>query len=848
MLFERFRRVISKPRVQPSNWWKDFKQDFRYVVRGFYRAPGFAIIIMLTFTFGIGANTTVFTLVDAVMLKMLPVRDPASLIQAFHPQNAASAELDDSFSYRSFVGMSKAENPYVDLFADVPIRDSSVRINGGPEERAHNQAVSGNYFEKLSVHPVLGRTLSPEDDEAYGAHPVAVISYSMWQQRFRKDPGVIGQKLRLGNNLLQIVGVAQPRFFGLEIGKEVDFWTPLTIEPAGNLDNPDLRLVRIFGRLRPGASTAQASGPLQVAFHQQLVEEAQRHARPDLPRELVEKFTAQKLAITEAARGVSYLRRDYGRPLVLSMIIVAFILIIACINIANLLLAKGTARQREMAVRLSLGATRSRLVRQMLVESLIPAIIAAGAALWFSRWAAPAVVRSLSPPNLQIQLPLDLDAKMLGFTAGAAICTLLIFGLVPALRSSSVNIRAGLKGGVRMTDLAGARLTKGLVISQVALSLPLLVSAVLLLRTFLNLISTDAGFDRHNVVIARIEIEGVRPDEQLVASWEDLRRRAESIPGVESAGLSTFSLFSGTEDKTFVRSMGSSQVPQDPSCILVTMSENFFRTMSTRILAGRDFEPRDFNLSAPPVAIINEKLAHKLFPNENPIGKNLSWLGDNPPRWKEIIGLAQDVKYSNLRAPASPLLYEPYTVIYRYPNPSVKRWMSLEIRGRAEIASLLPALKREAGQEFTVHDLIPQSVLVDNSFIGERLMADLTTCFALVSLILAMIGLYGIMSYTVAQRTAEIGIRMALGATPGKVTSMVLRDSLKITGAGIALGTLAAVAGARLLGAFLFGVSARDPATLAGVIAVLLVSALVAAYVPARRASHTDPVIAIRQE
>jgi predicted permease len=695
------------------------------------------------------------------------------------------------------------------------------------------QPISGGAFAILGVGPAAGRLLTPEDDSESGKHPVAVLSYDYWRKRFNLDPAVVGRTIRLRNQAYQIVGVAQAGFFGADVGNMVDVWTPMSMEPPDRLAQNGWSWLRIIGRLKPGATVGQALGPLQAAFHADLLERV-KEAPPDAPKEMVRKFVSQKLQASPAPRGFSELRARFTKPLWIVMSVVALVLLLACTNVANLLLARATARRTEMAVRISIGAGRGRLLRQLLTESFLLAGLASIAGLLCALWGAPVLVRLLAPEDDPVRLVTAPDSHVFVFTAVLCIVTTLLFGLMPALRTSR-------SAAIRPTrHTTRSRLGKALVVSQVAISMVLIVGATLFLTTLRKLATFDTGFDRQNVLLARVRMtDPPKAREKVDATWTEVLRRASAIPGVEAASLSSWSLFGGNTRTEAIYLPGK---PMNGQMIYVMpVSPEFFRTMGTQLLAGRDFVSSSEALAV----IVNQAFARLYFPGENPVGKLISEEDDRSV-WMRIVGLARDAKYDDLRAAAPPMIYLPLDHM-KEPFQGV----TLELRTRMDAGSLTAALRKEiaaTGPNLKADEMVRQSKLVDDTLVQERLLAKLSGFFGALALLLAAIGLYGIMTYAIVRRRQEIGIRMALGAGQRRVLGMVLRESLVVVAAGSTIGIGAALLITPVVKSLLFGVSPADPVSMALSAGTLLIVAAVAGFLPARRASRVDPMIALRYE
>jgi len=821
----------------------DAVHDLRYAGRTFRRSPGFAVAAVLTLALGIGANTTVFSIADAVLLKMLPVPEPQRLVQILRP-DVMTSEYSDTFSFVEYREMQQDLNPLAELAAERPPFAAQVAINGGPPESVRRSAVSGNYFQMLGVPPVMGRTLDPSFDNEAGRHPQAVISYGFWTRRFNRDRTVIGRSIRIGGAPFEIVGVAGAGFSGMQVGAMADVWIPLAMEPVPLLRARGAAMMRLFGRLHPGVSAGQALAPLQVSFHRSQMESLRR-APPGTPARVFDRVAQMKLKIEPAGRGVSPLRARYGQPIAIVFAVVAGVLLLACGNVANLLLARASARQREMAVRVSLGAGRSRLVRQLLTESLLLAGAAGAAGLAAAQWTVPVLVSMLAPADSPVQLAAGLDLRVLAFTAGISLLTVLAFGVSPALRVSKVDVHGALKSGGRLRSAAMVRDGRLLLALQMAVSLMLLLVSSLLVRTLINLHGVDAGFDRQNLMTAYLQYRGAEKGDRLRPIWDEMLRRVSSIPRVESASVSIGGPFGGAMGIFALRTV--SGTPDMAGNWLTPISANYFATLGTRVVVGRDFEPRDFATGAPRVAILNQAAARRHFGDRSPLGQRVSDFEKSPPQWMEVVGVAPDMKFDSLRTATPPIVYTPYTQGTGAGSP----FLSLEVRARRDSGSLGPVLRREvaaANPQIAVADVKPLTETIDNTLIRERLLARVGSFFGALALLLAAIGLYGTVTYSVARRTQEIGVRIALGARSEQVLRMVLGEALRTVAVGALIGIVGGVFAARLIASLLFGVQPHDAGTMASATLLLGVTACSAAFVPAARACRTDAVDALRSE
>lgn len=820
----------------------DVTQDMRYAFRGFVHARDFTALIISMLGLGIGANLAIYSVTDAILLRMLPVRDPASL---FRTVNASGNSYDPGggASYPVYRKMQKRAERLADLMAYQAAAPVSISINNSEPERLMQQTVSGNYFEVLGIGAGVGRMISPHDDSEAGQHAVAVISNRLWQTCFGKDRRAIGAKLRFGGHAFEIIGITPPGFFGVEVGKMVDVWTPVSMASADNLT------LRIMGRLHAGVTIAQAAAPLQAVMNEIMLEDVRQHAPPGTPKRVIDRFLAgMRIKGVPAGGGISYLRREYRQPLFIMMAVVGLVLLIACSSAANLLIARGSARRQEIAIRLSLGAHSRRILQQLITESVLLAFLAASLGLLLARFGTPLLVRLLAPSNQPAKLATEIDFRLLGFTSLLSLLTVLISGLIPAFRLARTDMHATLKSGARLTESGSEWVRRVLVAAQIALSLVLVTGAILFTRTLVNLMSSRLGFDPSSVFVARVVCNPVVLKD-LVPAWNELLRRVRALPGVEQASLSSGGLFDGVLPLRGIRTTAAKPLPTDPTTGQLFVSAEYFQTLGIGLVGGRNFDSRDGDSSAPRRAVVNEAFTHKFFGDENPLGRRLTKL-DNAPVWTEITGIVKDAKYGNLREAAPPMIYIPYGKMTDWfpqrarPGES----MFLQIRGHQNISSLASNLRLAAGQRFTIGEVSRQQQLIDDTLTRERLLASIASLFGGLALLLATLGLYGIMSYSVLQRRREIGIRMAVGATPKMIIELLLRGALAIVAAGTVAGLVAAGAGTHLAKALIFGFAASNPVTFIAAVILLLAVSLTAVLVPAYRATKIDPMIALRHD
>lgn len=815
-------------------------QDLRYGVRMLLKHKVVTLVAVTSLGLGIGANTAIFSLIDAVLIKTLPVSKPEQLyfIQTAGPRQPSGGAPP----YPCFERFQQQNRSFTGLAA-FTARDLRLRI-GGEREEVSGQFVSGNYFSLLGINPFIGRVLLPSDDIEPGKNGVngyvAVISYDYWTRRFGRDPSVIGKVFHVGLDPVTIVGVTPPEFYGLFPGTRIDISIPIIFQGAQTLADKDSYWFRAVGRLKPGASLVQARAELNAIFQPFMNETSMP---PEMKREVF-----ARIELAPASRGMDTLRRQFSQPLQALMVIVALVLLIACANVANLLLARATGRRKEFAIRVSLGASRVRLLRQAFTESLLLVSLGGLLGLFLARWGGSFLVSFFASGNDQIFLKLTLDRRVLFFTAGVALLTGLIFGFAPAIHAARVDATPALKDSASRSAYSHSRFGKSLVAGQVALSLLLLVGAGLFLRTLRNLKNIDAGFRSEGVLTMRVNpAVQVNQGARLVALWGELLARVERLPGVRSASLSTLSPLDGNDRGVRVEVAGfTPRAELDKDIRLNQVSPGFFKTFGIAKLQGRTFEESD-NESGPKVAVLNETAARFYFGGRSPLGGLLTFkLGKRPAVQYAVVGVVSDSRYNNLREPDSRLVYLP-----RLQALDQLGRLTLAVsagRGAADLVSVVPNELRASGSDILITDIATLNEQVDQSLLQERLVATLSLFFGALALLLACIGLYGVMSYNVARRTHELGVRVALGARSQDVVWLVMKETLLVIAPGAAIGLAAALATTRLISSLLFGLAANDPATIAAATALMIGVAALAGYLPARKASRVAPMEALRHE
>jgi macrolide transport system ATP-binding/permease protein len=822
-------------------------QDLRYGVKMLLKHRGFTIVAVLSLALGIGANTAIFSLIDAVLLKLLPVERPQEL---YFVQNVGPRRPDGGAPpYPCFERFRQQSTSFSGLAAFNQV-NLKLRIDDQLEE-LRGQRVSGNYFSLLGVNAILGRVLSPTDDTVPGQGGadglVAVISYNYWTQRFAQNPAIIGKVLQLDNKPVTITGVIQPEFYGLVPGKEFDIYLSMTAADSRMLAANRAWWFEVVGRLGPGISTEQARLELDAIFQSYMDElnfsaESRREA-------------FDRIDVRSASQGLNILRRQFSRPLQALMAIVALVLLIACVNVANLLLARATSRHREFAVRLALGASRFRLMRQMFTESLLLVFLSAALGLVLARWGSAFLVSFVATgrgQRGQLFINLPLDYRVLLFTAAVALFTGLLFGLAPALQALRLNPNSALKNSSGTNTGSGSRFGKSLLVAQVALSLLLLIGAGLFVRTLYNLKTMDAGFRTEGVLTMTVALpQAAYQGPRLTNLWKDILARVENLPGVSSASLCVLSPLDGNYRDVTIDVQGfTPDAESDKDIRLNQISTDYCQTLGVALLQGRNFTEAD-NEVAPRVALINEAAAHFYFGDRNPLGAQFRFsvdltAGSQLPAY-QIIGVVKDLRSRNLREVDTRTLYLPITQA----RDRLERLTLAVHSDQGKPTELTSAIRNEiraVDSDILLTDTATLSEQVDRSLVQERLVATLSLFFGVLALLLACIGLYGVMSYDVALRTREIGIRMALGASAGGVVHFVLRSILRWVALGLLLGLGSALVATHWVESLLFGLKPNDPLTIGLALLVLLAVAAIAGYLPARRAARIDPLVSLRHE
>jgi predicted permease len=825
-------------------------QDLRYGLRMMAKNPGFTAVVILTLALGIGANTAIFSMVNAVLLMNLPVQKPGELVVVKY-SDPQSGQLNEDFSYPMYQAIRDKNKS----FSGVLTR-SGLDLNvgyGGQSEQLYGELVSGNYFTTLGVRPWLGRLFTQDDDRIPGGHPVAVLSYGYWQRRFGSDPSIVGKQIILNARPMTVIGVTPPGFYGTELARDPGVRVPMMMAtvfrpvPANRLQNPRHRWLTIMARRGPGISAAEAQAAVDVLYRQTLEEELAQFS-PTMTEHDRKRVLGARIQLVAGEQGFAHLRREMERPLLLLFFVTGIVLLVACANLANLLLARTEKRKQEIAVRLAIGAGRGRLIRQWLTESIMLSAMGGFAGILLASWAKSALVGFL-PANYSANLTVPMDLRVLGFTLIASLLTGLLFGLAPLLQLTRSSVSGALRDEAPSVASGGRlfSLRSGLVFLQVALSLPLLIAAGLFLHSLENLHRLNAGFVKENVFLAQLNpsLNGY-PQERIKGLYNDLLARVGSLPGVRAASFASDSPLSGGWDSEGVQVEGYQPRPDEELSINASIiSPSYFASLGIPLVLGRDFSNLD-DAAHPKVAIINETMSHYFFGAKNPLGKKIG-TNDDPkaPPDIEIIGVVKDAKYVNLKEKPRWHFYTPMAQQPRLFD------MTLHARTTGDPGKLTELVRgqvKELDANLPLYGTTTLEIQTEESLTEERVVTWLSSVFGLLAMLLASVGLYGVVAFAVARRTREIGIRIALGAQRGDILGAVLQHMFSVVGAGVVVGVAGAYAASRLLGSMLFNVAATDLLSYAGACLLLICVAGVAAYVPARRATLVDPIEALRYE
>jgi len=842
-------------------------QDLRFGVRMLAKNPGFTAVAVLTLALGIGANTAIFSVVNSVLIRNLPVRDPQQLVFLTNP-DAQGMEQGfgdgdrDFLTYPEFQELSHNNQVLSGLAASAsegPKLSVGIENEGqsGEGTPARISLVSGSYFSVLGVDPILGREFTSDVDTMRDASPIAVISYSFWQGRFGGDPAVLSRRIQIRGTSYAVIGVTPPQFDGETVGLSPDIWVPLSMQSEIYPGRDYLSLepkpfhkiewLQAIGRLKPGVGVARARVSINVAFQQIL----QSQTAP-MSGEERHTFMNQHLAVVEGGRGASTLRGDFSKALQILMALVGLILLIACANVANILLARSAARQKELAVRVAMGAGALRLFRQVLTESILLAAIGAAFGILLAHWADAALLRLVAGGANPIPLDLHLDSRMLAFTLGVAVLSGILFGLAPAFRAARVDLSSVLKGTSRSIASGGSQagrvpVGKILVVAQVALSLLLLFVAGLFLRSFQNLAAVQIGYDSDHLLLFGVSplssgFKGPRAAQLL----KDMIERLDAVPGVRSASLMDNLLLGGSDSNSDIFVEGANpKTVEAPESRWDMVGPNFFSTMGIPILYGREIGSQDSG-NGQRVGLLNQTAAHYYFGDKNPIGSRIMVKTAEGPSDFVVIGVVSDSKHGSVREKPQRRFYIPFF------NPiGDASSANVLVRTSGDPATTVSAIRAAVKQTAANLPLIEVQTMnqrVSQSLATDRTITKLSGVFGPLAMILVCIGLYGVMSYAVSGRTSEIGVRIALGAQRGTVLWLILRESLLLVLVGVAIGLPATFGAGKWISSLLFGVKPADPMALALATALMFAAGILACYIPARRAMRVDPIVALRYE
>jgi putative ABC transport system permease protein len=825
-------------------------RDLRHAFRLLRLSPGFTIVAILTLALGIGANTAIFQLIDSIRFRTIPVRNPRELgTVRIADRHWGSGQFSGQYSQLSFPmweQIHKRQEGFSEMAAWTGQKFNLA--TGGEVQYANGLRVTGDFFHVLGVEPILGRLIGPEDDQPGCGISAANISYAFWQRNFGGDPSAIGKRLSLDGNSFQVLGVIQPGFNGISIGDTFDVAVPVCIEPILSPRNNRLTIrhawwLASIGRLKPGWTIQRANAQMNAVTPAIL----QETIPTTYDSEATKKYLEYKLGAFSASTGFSELREDSETSLWLLLGISGLVLLIACANLANLMLARAGARERQITIRRALGATRWRMIRELLSESLLLAIAGSICGLFLAFAVSRMLVAFISTQQNQISLDLGMDWRVLAFTTALAVLTTVSFGLAPAIRATRAEPATLLQSGSRGSTGGRERfsLRRILVVSQVALSVVLLMGALLFVRSLRNLTTLNVGFQQTGILITSVDFDRLHlPEERYTEYKRDLVKRVQSMPGVESAADSMLIPFGGSTWNDNVLNEGSDA--EAGSAWINYLGPGYFQTIGTQLLAGRDFDDRDTAASVK-VAIVNQAFVQKILKGADPLGKRFR-IHEPPGKPRplyEIVGLTKDNKFQDMHEEYLPFMYFPATQQEK-PSPDDQ----ILIRSSLPLASLMASMKQTVGDVNPSIDLDFKifKTRIHDSLLQDQLMATLSGFFGFLAALLAAIGLYGVISYMVVQRTKEIGIRMAIGAERVDVLRLILREASMLTVAGLLIGAALALASAQAAKSLLYGLKPRDPITLLAAVVVLSAVAAFASFWPAYRASKLDPLIALRYE
>jgi predicted permease len=842
-------------------WWlQDVARDLRYAWRTLRKNPGFAAVAVLTLALGIGANTAIFSLLNAVLLRTLPVREPQQLVFFGRALAAGSTGFIPSgrtelLSYPFFRDFRRENQAYTDVAAiGSLLYDTHGRVASGSDlEKIKVELVSGNYFGTLGVNAIAGRTLSDADDVTAGGHPVAVASYSWWQRRLAGSPSAIGATISIASRTYVVIGVAPRGFSGMTVGQAPDLWIPLAmqqeISPGWHgRDQPMFRTLHLIGRLKPGVTRGQAQTATNLLFRQIL----RTYVGSQPSERTLSNIERAYIDLTAATAGRSNLRAQFSSPLKILMAVVGVVLLIACANVANLLLARASTRQREIAVRMSLGAGRLRVVRQLLAESVLLGVAGAALGMVFASSASRLLLALVSTGTEAVPLVISPDLRVLAFTLAATVITVLLFGMAPAFHATRLNLVPSLKEGGHVISASGrTRFSRVIAVGQVALSLALIAGAVLFLHSLSNLMRIDTGFNKRDVLVAFIDpsAAGYKVDARLNAMMEDAEAQIARVPGVRAVSFALDVFDGGGWSTDDIAIPGRQRSPTDVAVDLNVVGAQYFDVMKMPIIAGRALDARDAR-TAPKVAVVNQTMARMFFGEPSPLGRTFTVRDDektDAAEWENIIvaGVVKDARYMELEEKQMPAAFFPHAQHQR------QFLFTIVMRHDGDAASVLPSIRRAVSTvdpNLPLGDVTTLSRLVDDSVVNKRAIAQLSAFFAALATLLACVGIYGVTSYGITRRTNEFGIRLALGARRSQVLWLVLSETMWLGSAGVVVGLIMALAAGRLVSSVLFGLTPYDPLAI-GVAGVTMIAvSVLAGIMPAWRATRIDPLAALRRE
>src|SRR5271154_1841653 len=835
-----------------QNLWKDITFGMRMLAK----SPGFTAIAVITLALGIGANTAIFSLMNQVLLRELPIKNPEQLeiLRAPGPKTghiSTDGDNAESFSYPMYKGLRDNNAVFSGILARYGF--SASVASRGQTDRASGELVSGNYFEVLGVQPAVGRVFTQDDDRVPGGQPVVMLSHSYWQRHFGGDPSILNKVLLINNVEMTVVGVAQAGFFGVQVGKTPDIFVPMMMTPqmtqfGETLDGWNDYWLKVLARRKPGISEKLAEAGINTAY-KPLLEEQLPQIKAGWNEDKRQKFLDKKIFLSAGARGRTIAQREAGTPIITLFVMVALVLLIACTNVANLLLARGAARQREFAIRTAMGASRSRMIRQLFVENLMCAcaggILGILLGMTLMRILTPIVVANAGIHGLTESL----DTSVLLFAIAATLVSGIFFGLLPAWRVTRMGVADVIKdqGSTSSASVSHVGFRKVLVAGQVAFTLLLLAGAGLFMRSLWNLRNQDLGLRPDNVITFSIQpsLNGYDAP-RSIALLDQTRARLASIPGVISVGSGDVATLSGDDEGSNITAEGGAQVPEELQDVdRIAISPNYFSTLGIPLLSGRELTEAD-GTTAPKVALASESMVKRFFPGRNPLGLHFAFGGgDKTVPDIEIVGVVKDVKQEHVSSAIQPYVYIPYSQ-----RQKITR-MTFYVRSQRDpllLASSLQETVRQMDANLPVYDLKTMQRVVEEDLFSARMVAVLSACFAGLAALLAALGIYGVLAYVVVQRTREIGIRMALGALASNVRLLILKEVGSMVLIGVAVGLPLAYGLARFSESLLYGVHAGDPVVYALGLGLIALIALAACFIPARRATRVDPLVALRYE